>query len=993
MFVKRNIIFLFFLVLITHLSEAQYYSSGSDPASIRWYQIKTDHFRVVFPEEYEQEARRATAIFENIYLYGGYSLGHDPKKIDVLIHSRSAYSNGFVSWAPKRIELYPSPDQDIFAQDYLQQLAIHEFRHVVQIDKLNKGFTKALSVIAGQQAVGAVLGIYVPMWFMEGDAVMTETMLSQSGRGRLPAFKQEMKAQLLEKGLYKYDKAYLGSYRDYVPNYYVMGYHLVAGARSKYGKDVWEKAIENTGKRSWSITPFNHGIKGVTGLNKTTLYKEIFNDWKNIWQKEDSGIVFSGFNFITTRDPKFKNYLYPRFLNDSTIIAKVWGPGEVSRFVSINTRTGDEKTLFVPGNTERAPFSLQAGKLTWAEQEQNLRWDNAEQSNVWIFDIKNKKAKRLTRGKRYYAPALSPDGSKIAVVHISPQSTYNILLIDPDSGKTIDTIQTPENRFPMTPAWSPDGSRLVSIILTPQGKQIFYFSITDSKWHALSAPTFANLRHPFVTNDFVYFSFSPDATENIYRISFNAKRTEQVTKSKFGGTSAALNNNTGELILSDYCSDGYRLASLSPDSIMPREIKFTSYAPEYSILKNTFKDEKGIPELNTLTGDTFKIKKYSKWHLFNFHSWAPAFINFNDPMVTYGASLLSQNLLGNTFTTFGFNADKQYTREKFYFNFIYNGWYPKLNFEARYGNDDAFYDEATRTDTFVVKSIKKQQFLKLKLDISVPFNISRGAWTRHIEPSIGLTRQIAFDYDAAKSHITQKDGEWYYTGETKDTTVTGYNINSIDYGLFFYNLRKRSIRDVATRWGQVLQFTYRHSPYGDYDFGSLFGVHSSVYFPGLFRHHSIRINNDYQKKLRGDFAGVNSSGYKMHYGFSDFIKFARGYTAQYNDELYTLRNDYILPLWNPDINIGSLTYFKRITTTLFYDLSKTSYTLQKENSLVYFEENHIYQSTGIELRTEVHFLRFIFPFNIGYRYAYRISDRSSAHEFLFSINFSGYAVN
>jgi hypothetical protein len=251
---------------------AQYYSSGSDPAGIRWYQIKTEHFRLVFPEEYETEARRAAAIFEKVYIYGGYTLGHDPKKIDILIHSRSAYSNGFVSWAPKRIELYPPPDQDIFAQDYLQQLAIHEFRHVVQIDKLNTGFTKALSIITGQQAVGAVLGIYIPMWFLEGDAVMTETMLSRSGRGRLPSFSQEMKAQVLEKGLYKYDKAYLGSYRDYVPNYYVMGYHLVSGVRNKYGEKVWERALENTGKRSWSITPFNHGIKELTGMNKTNLY-------------------------------------------------------------------------------------------------------------------------------------------------------------------------------------------------------------------------------------------------------------------------------------------------------------------------------------------------------------------------------------------------------------------------------------------------------------------------------------------------------------------------------------------------------------------------------------------------------------------------------------------------------------------------------------------------------------------------------------------------
>ncbi len=990
---KKLLIYLLFSFFTVLNIFAQYYSSGPDPASIRWYQIKTDHFRVVFPEEFEKEARRVTAIFEKIYSYGGYSLGHDPKKIDVLIHSRSSYSNGFVSWSPKRIELFPSPDQDIFAQDYLQQLAIHEFRHVVQIDKLNKGFTKALNVIAGQQAIGAVLGIYVPMWFMEGDAVLTETMLSNSGRGRLPAFEQELKAQLLEKGMYKYDKAYLGSYRDYVPNYYVMGYHLVAGARSRYGKDVWERAIENTGKRSWSITPFNHGIKEVTGKNKTALYKSVFNDWKELWLKNDSGKIFSNFRYLTDRDPKFKNYKFPRFLNDTTIVAKASGLSEVTRFVAIDTRTGEERTLYTPGYTEDVPFSVSNGKLVWSELNENVRWSNAEHNDIWIYDINKGKAKRLTYGKKYYAPSLSPDGEKISLVQISEEGEYNILFIDPVSGETLDTIRTPDDRFPMTPVWTPDGNRLVTVILAPEGKQIFYLSLPDKKWHELTGPTFANIRHPFVTDDHVYFSFSPDETENIYRINFDTKVLEQITSSKFGGTSAALNSSRTGLVMSDYCSDGYRLAYLDVDSIRPRKSVFPSKAPEYSLLKKDMKDEKGAPELDNLTGDTLKVKKYSKWNLFNFHSWAPVYVDFNDPQVSYGASLLSQNLLGNAFTIFGYNADKQYTREKFYFNFIYNGWFPQLNFEAKYGNDDAYYDKATETDTFVVKSVKKQQYLRLNLDISIPLNISRGAWSRYIEPMVGIGYQKAFDYDAVKSYITQVDGKWYYTGETEDITTEGYYINSFKYQLFLYNLRKRSYRDVATRWGQVLQIVYRHSPYGNYDFGSIAGVHSTVYFPGIFRHHSIRIDNDWHKKRRGDFAGVNSSGYRINYGFNDFIKFARGHTAKYNDELYTLRNNYMLPVWDPDLSLGSLAYFKRFTLNLFYDLSKAKYTLQNNDTGNWVSTSKDYQSTGFELRLTVHALRFIFPLNIGYRYSYLINENKSHQEFLFSINFSGYTVN
>lgn len=991
--IKKVIVFLLVSFFLSIPSHAQYYSSGSDPANIRWHQIKTDHFKVVFPEEYEKEARRLTAIFETIYFYGGYSLGHNPKRIDVLVHSRSAYSNGFVSWAPKRIELYPSSNQDIFAQDYLAQLAIHEFRHVVQIDKLNAGFTKALSYIFGQQAVGGVLGAYIPMWFLEGDAVMTETMLSNSGRGRQPSFEQEMRAQLLEKRLYSYDKAGLGSYRDYVPNHYIMGYHLVAGARSKYGKDVWEKALNYSGKRSWCITPFNHGIKEVTGLNKTDLYKNTFSDRKAAWIEKDSSTVFSKFNYYTPRDPSYKNYLYPKFLNDSTIIAQISGPGEITQFVTIDTNTNKEKRLYIPGHHERAPFSIADNKLVWVELEPNLRWENGDWSNIWIYDLKNSVAKRLTHKKRYYAPAISPDGKRIATVHISKSGRTNILFIDTKSGETIDTLSTPGNQLPLTPVWTPDGIKLVTIILTPEGKQIEYYDIEDRTWHTVTKPTYSDIRHPYATNSNLYFSGSWSGIENIYRVNFSSKKVEQVTSSRFGGTGAALNSTQEKLILSDYSSDGYRLAYINSDNITPKKTIFQQPAPQNSFLDNPLNEEKGLPQLSSLTGDTLDVKRYSKWNLFNFHSWAPAFVDVNNMDINYGASLLSQNLLGNTFTTLGYNADNQYTREKFYFNFIYNGWFPKLNFQVKYGNDDAYYGSSTPTDTFIVESTRKQQFLEMNFDINIPLNISRGAWSRRIEPSIGVSYIKAFDYEARKSYITQKDGKWYYTGAEQYITAEGYNINTIDWGLFLYNIQKRSQRDVTSRWGQVLQFKYRHSPYGDYDFGSLTGVHSRIYLPGFFKHHAIRIDNDWQKKLRGDYSGDNSEGYRTQYGFPDFIKFPRGYTAKYNDELYVLKNDYILPVWNPDINIGGLAYFKRIIMNLFYDYSKASYKIQNSSNQAWFYSKKRYQSTGAEVRTTVHLLRFVFPFEFGYRYAYRLSDNKSYHEFLFSMNFAGYVVN
>ena len=137
-------------------------------------------------------------------------------------------------------------------------MCVHEFRHVVQLDKVNQGLTKDLYYLFGEIFPIAVVGVYVPMWFMEGDAVCFETAVGHLGRGRSPEFLNEMKAQILEKGIYNYSKAVLGSNKDFVPNRYTMGYFMTANSRVNYGSDIWAKALERTGRRPYGHYSLRH---------------------------------------------------------------------------------------------------------------------------------------------------------------------------------------------------------------------------------------------------------------------------------------------------------------------------------------------------------------------------------------------------------------------------------------------------------------------------------------------------------------------------------------------------------------------------------------------------------------------------------------------------------------------------------------------------------------------------------------------------------------
>ena len=93
------------LLITVGNSNAQFYSRGEDPGKLKWEQIRSDHFRVIYPEEFRQEAGRMTHILESYYEPNSAYLKHRPKPIPVILHNHSVLSNGFVAWAPKRMEL------------------------------------------------------------------------------------------------------------------------------------------------------------------------------------------------------------------------------------------------------------------------------------------------------------------------------------------------------------------------------------------------------------------------------------------------------------------------------------------------------------------------------------------------------------------------------------------------------------------------------------------------------------------------------------------------------------------------------------------------------------------------------------------------------------------------------------------------------------------------------------------------------------------------
>lgn len=985
----RNLLTFIFLLTCYNLT-GQYYSSGNDPARLKWKQIKTPVVRLVFEESMQERAEQLAAFMDSIapQVTGNHKI--IPRRIDLLLHNQSSYSNGFVTWAPRRSEFYTMPGQSNGSIEWLQHLGIHEYRHVVQISQLNQGFTRFASIFTGQQASGAVLGLYLPLWFLEGDAVITETTLTKSGRGRSFEFSSEIKAQLLEKGRYSYDKAYLGSYRDQVANYYKMGYLFTGLARQKYGPELWENVLTNTGRNSPFINPFNRSLRRQTGLNKKQLYNHLFDELQHDWHDENNQLDTTGYQPVKVSDNDYLNYKYLTAIDDSTLIAQLEGPGIRSQIAQINPATGSTQTLAYTGDREDEPVSANQNMVIWSELRNHPRWENEIWSVIRTYNRQTQKTNTIHLHRHLQSPAIHPQQNIIAAVEAKTDYRFFITIIDARSGQIIKEIPTPNNYYPFTPSWNSNGQNLICLLLTNKGKAIYSLNPNNGKWQEIIAPAFDEKRYPIQKGDTIWYVAKGPVSDEIFKLNLSDYTTTRLTSSAFGASYPTISPN-GNLIYCRYASNGYRPVIYS-ESNPPATTKNQSLIDRLAESLSGQEPAVDLPENKITT--KYKVQNYSKWHLFNLHSWAPAYIDFDRSELHTGLSVMSQNLLGTTILSAGYNGDPSKKHEKYNLNISYRGWFPVFDLILRKGDDQYVRDNLYQIGNAVYDIDTNQQldYLTLKAGVTIPLNLSRNNYNRSLSISARYTLENRSGISFPMQEYVIINSKAIPTNNFVTQTIPAIDFQGMQYTLYFHNLRQGATRDVTYRHGQVLSLSYRNSPWGNYRNGSITGLISKIYMPGLFRYHAITINNEFQHIENGDLTG-ESNDYNYYYRYSNLLSYPRGYTSIYSDDLYIFRGTYQMPLWNPDVAIGSLIYLKRLRLNIFYDQAMGSYKLTRVDNQPDESFTISPASLGAELHADTHLFRFIMPFSVGFRTGYRTEDQQWFGEFIISNSLSGFLVN
>ena len=295
----------------------------------------------------------------------------------------------------------------------------------------------------------------------KGDAVSNETLLSSSGRGRIPNFDLGMRANLLAGKQFSYPKAVGGSYRDNVPNHYVLGYFLTTYLKRTYGPDVWSRVLTRNYRRfPWPFA-FSASIKDETQLRTEDLYRKTMDDLTEIWQKQQAALTLDPRNPLpderknrktVDRPSRFHELPAPAIPDRFDYPLREKRPGRYTPFgCSIGQWAARKRCTCRAFPTTPTYCRPRPAKYAGSSLATIPRWGQRDYSNIRLLDLKTGKLTRLTHRARYTVATLSPDNTKLVVVDNTDRSKTILRVLDAQTGNVLKTIRQPQQRVLSAP--------------------------------------------------------------------------------------------------------------------------------------------------------------------------------------------------------------------------------------------------------------------------------------------------------------------------------------------------------------------------------------------------------------------------------------------------------------------------------------------------------------------------------------------------------------
>ncbi len=843
---------------------------GGNPPSIKWKQINTSAVRVIFPDGLDKQASRVADVSAFLHKNTANTIGPQSRKIDIVLQNQTTFSNGYVGLAPWRSEFYMTPMQNslrLGSLNWTDQLAVHEYRHVQQYMNFRKGLSKFAYFVAGEEGQVLANSAAVPNWFFEGDAVFQETMVTGQGRGRLPSFFSEYRALWEANKTYSYMKLRNGSFRNLIPDHYIMGYMLVAHGRARYGDEFWKKVTDNAARYKPLFYPFQGAVKKQTGEPYKQFVAEAFTQFKNnnSYLEQDGAIALT-----EVSDKYVIDHAFPYVMGEDSVLIYRRTGKHVPGFYIVHA--GEEKRIVVKdiGNDEQ--FSYRNGVLAYTAYNPDIRWGWRDYSEIILLDVKTGSRRILTDRSKYFSPDISHDSKKIAAVDVQPDGSSAIHILNAATGKLEKTISD-SGYFYSQPRFSSDDRSVFCAVRSKEGRMsLLRINIEQGRSDILFPFSFHPIAFPYVQGDSVFFTAAHSGQDQL--LVWDDKKNELTeVLARYTGIQQAAPYKGDSILFVSTSAWGNRLYKAAAHT---KPVSMTNWsAGDPDLYTGDLLKKGNSLSIEKAGAGTYDVKKYrSTSKFFNFHSWRPYYEQPEWTLTFYGNNIL------NTFSSslyYLYNENEGYSQIGF--NGAYAAWFPWIK-----GGVSYTFDREAATDSNRVNWNE----LNANIGLRVPLNFSGGRLYKFLSfQSLFNTQQVYF-HNQPKS----------------DNFAFNYLDNSLNWSV----QTQQAVQHIYPRFAHTLNIRYRASV-SDIEARQLLAS-TAVYLPGLFRNHSLVLTGAYQSR---DTA--------RQYLFSNSFPLSRGYPDANFPRMWKWAVNYHVPVVYPDWGLAQIVYFNRIRANLFYDQS------------------------------------------------------------------------
>jgi len=920
-----RIVLIFFICLIgsfTALSQSYFPILDQNPSQLKWRQMTVGKtpFKLVYTSNADSLAQ-LTANYIQLN-YAKIANGFDAKahQWTIVLQNQGVISNGFVSMIAPRVEYFTTKPQSqslISINHWNELLTSHELRHVYQYEKTRKGLGKLAFILFGNSFTAGASALYLPNWLIEGDAVEAETRLNPTGRSKIPQFYMPLMAYLNEYGVPSYAKLNARSYSELVPNHYVFGQQLSQSLINHYGLNsidqLWSKTFDKM-----SPFAFSKSVKGLTGKSIDQYSFDLFSKIK------DSIQVNAPINpeIQKVLSPKVKSgftkYDYPQWVGYESIVAIKSGLGNIPTLVKISGPKEVELMKLGP-KVEDEMLSANKDFVVFSAIKYDVRWSQRQSSKIVIFDLKKNKKRIWDIGMKWMSPSISSDSKYLSLLQQNENGGSEIIVFDFQTQEIINSLSMGIGSDIIHPRIS-SNNQLVFVEKTQNRKKILVWDYIENKLiHELEMGE-NNVSHPFLNNEKVFFSVPIHGVDQIAFWDVPSHAVYTLTKTRWGAYTPSFNEIGQRFVYNNYTAKGTQIIEkqFNLDSLTKFDLpKYTSTISPDSV--QSFQK--------------FESSKFQQ--LINIHSWGPFASSQNSNQLDL--SLASRNTLNTLQIGAGlvYNANERTWNQ--FAKLSLQKWFPVIDFSWVNGprKTSLYIDkimplDSMRTDTW--------QQTKIDFGIRLPFNLTHSAYQENVtfinNYSIlqvqGYQLPVRYTYEAF-------DGNYFST------------INQLSY----YKLLTMSALDVQFRKGLMLNLYWQSMPKAQSLKAELWSIQGRLYLPGISKHDGLSFRYAYQQQMNGN------------YFFSSPIVIPRGDFYQNFNEYHTFSVDYKFPILNRSIELGKWFYFKRFKGNVFYDFGKGINT----NKAV--RTNINYHSFGVDLLSQISFMRFSQVIEVGIRALYK----------------------